>query len=181
MPDRRARFEALAHEVGAPLHRYATRRVGRELADDVVADAFLALWRRLDDVPDADPLPWCYGVARLCVNNTLRGERRHLNLVARIKSLTPQPPVDPSPQTGYDAELHEALARLSDGDREILRLWAWESLTPSEIAVALDITANAASIRLHRARQHLAEELHVEPRKAGGTAGHKQVQERRTP
>ncbi len=181
MLDRRARFDALAHEVGQALHRYAARRVGPDLADDVVADALLVLWRRLDDVPEVEPLPWCYGVARLCVRNVERSERRHRRLVARIKSHTPAMPLTSALVTERDAALHEALARLPEGDREILRLWAWESLTASEIAVSLGISANAASIRLHRARQRLAEELHAASRKIPDSSGHSKVQERRTP
>jgi RNA polymerase sigma-70 factor (ECF subfamily) len=61
-----------------------------------------------------------------------------------------------------------ALARLRPDDAEVLRLWAWEDLAPSDIATVLDVTPNAVSIRLHRARQRLAEEL----RKIGVPSGH---------
>ena len=53
--------------------------------------------------------------------------------------------------------LTEALDALRAEDAELLRLWAWEQLAPGEIATVLDITANAASIRLHRARERLRE------------------------
>ena len=71
---------------------------------------------------------------------------------------------DPVP----DPELHAALAALPALDQEVLRLWAWEGLPPAEIAIALDVSANAASIRLHRAKGRLADQV----RKAGGSAGH---------
>jgi RNA polymerase sigma-70 factor (ECF subfamily) len=180
MPDRAGRFEALAREVAEPLHRYAVRRVGPDLAQDVVADALLVLWRRLDDVPDGNPLPWCYGVARLCVSNARRSRRRRLSLVARITTLQDRPELDWAGDVDRDADLHDALGRLPEGDREVLRLWAWESLPPAEIAVVLEISANAAAIRLHRARKRLAEEI-AGPRKVGDVAGPEEVQERRTP
>ena len=44
-------------------------------------------------------------------------------------------------------------------DTELLRLWAWGRLSASEIAEVLDVTPNAASIRLHRARERLRELL----------------------
>lgn len=180
MSDPRQRFEALVSEVVEPLHRYAARRVGPDLAQDVVADTLLVLWRRLDDLPDDDPLPWCYGVARLCLSNAQRSRRRQLSLVGRLTSI--EPPVPSYPDSAdRDAELYDALGRLPSHDREILRLWAWESLTPAEIAVVLDISANAASIRLHRARKRLGEELGVALRKIDGAPGQEQVQERRTP
>ena len=67
----------------------------------------------------------------------------------------PTEPGRPSPTP----HLHDALAGLRPDDAELLRLWAWEQLTPAEIAVVLDITANAASVRLHRAKQKLADRL----------------------
>jgi len=64
--------------------------------------------------------------------------------------------LDPTPP---DPVLHDALGSLSVSDQEVLRLWAWEDLAPSEIAVVLGVSANAVSIRLHRAKGHLAEAL----------------------
>jgi RNA polymerase sigma-70 factor (ECF subfamily) len=46
-----------------------------------------------------------------------------------------------------------ALARLSERDREVLRLAAWEQLTIAELAVALRTSQAAAKVRLHRARR----------------------------
>lgn len=56
---------------------------------------------------------------------------------------------------GGDPDLLAALTGLSAGDKEVLILWAWEGLEPREIAVVLDISVNAATIRLHRAKQRL--------------------------
>ncbi|MGH9134408.1 MAG: RNA polymerase sigma factor, partial [Ilumatobacteraceae bacterium] len=77
-------------------------------------------------------------------------------LVGRLESnATAAPPAPEAP----DDDLARALGRLSDDEREVVRLWAWEQLAPREIAVALDITPNAASIRLHRAKEKLAKHL----------------------
>jgi len=55
--------------------------------------------------------------------------------------------------------LNFPIACLRSDEQELLRLWAWEDLTPAEIAVVLGITPNAVSIRLHRARGRLADVL----------------------
>ena len=55
--------------------------------------------------------------------------------------------------------LHAAIATLAETDREVVTLWAWEGLEPRDMAIVLDVSANAASIRLHRARQNLRKEL----------------------
>ena len=147
---REARFDAVLAQVHAPVQRYLRRRIAD--ADDVLAETMVVLWRRLDDVP-TDCLPWAYAVARGCLQNATRSERRRLTLVRRIarEPEAPAPPEDPA--------LAEALAGLPEADREVLRLWAWEQLPPREMAVVLGITANAASIRLHRATNRLREAL----------------------
>jgi RNA polymerase sigma-70 factor, ECF subfamily len=171
--DRRARFEELARELIDPLRRYLARRTDPSTVDDVLADTLLVCWRRLDDVPD-NPLPWAYGVARNCLSNAQRGERRRQRLAAKIAVVAPPEQASPGPDS-RDDELLEALAALRPEDAELLRLWAWERLTPAEIATVLQVSANAASIRLHRARQKLRDEL----RKVQQGSGHEQSREGR--
>lgn len=173
--DRRARFEELARELIDPLRRYLARRTDPATADDVLSETLLVCWRRLDDVPD-NAFPWAYGVARKCLANAERGERRRMRLVAKISVVAP--PDQETPQAGArDDDLLEAMAAMRPEDAELLRLWAWERLTPAEIATVLQITANAASIRLHRAREKLREEL----RKVQQQSGHEQSTEGRGP
>lgn len=163
---RRERFEALVADAYAPLLRFLRRRTDAATADDVLGDTLLVLWRRFDDVPADAPLAWCYGVARGCLANAVRGQARQLRLLHRLAA---EP--DPTAATpSDDAELDAALARLPTGDREVLRLWAWEQLPSREIAVALGISANAASIRRHRATRRLRDELTA--RKTTGPGGH---------
>ncbi len=150
---REDRFLALAALVAAPLRRNAVRRTDPDTAQDVLAET-MVLWRRLDDVPADDPLPWCYAVARRCLANAQRAGRRRARLVERIALYRDSQPVQDPPLV--DDALHTALAKLSDGERELLRLWTWEQLEPREIAVLLGITPNAVSIRLHRAKKKAA-------------------------
>jgi RNA polymerase sigma-70 factor (ECF subfamily) len=158
---RQQQFERIAAEVAEPIRRYALRRTDPDTADDVLADTLLVVWRRLDEVPPDGHLPWCYAVAAKSLANLNRGARRQRNLVQRIVQLDP-------PTTAVDAieppdpEVHRALARLRADDRELLRLWAWEDLTPAEIAIVLALSANAVRIRLHRARRRFAAALESE-------------------
>jgi RNA polymerase sigma-70 factor (ECF subfamily) len=154
--ERRARFEELAGRVYEPLQRYARRRTDPETAADVVADALLVAWRRLDDVPPDRELPWCYGVVRHCLANARRTAARQLRLVERLAS---QPGEPAAADSADDIALEDALATLKPDDGEVLRLWAWEQLQPREIALVLGTTANAASIRLFKAKRRLAKAL----------------------
>ncbi len=144
----RRRFELLVGDVYEPLQRFLLRRADPATADDVLGDVLLVLWRRLDDVPAGSPLPWAYGVARKCLANTRRAAVRQEQLVRRVAAERPVEDAD-------DDRLTEALARLPEDDREVLRLWAWEQLPPREIGTVLGVSANAAAIRLHRAKKRL--------------------------
>ena len=168
---RRARFEAIAAVVYEPLQRYLARRARPEDAADALADTLLVVWRRLDDVP-ADPLPWVLGVARRTLANQRRGDARRLHLVERSIARAPvDPPAHGDPQSAIeqlDPELDAAVAGLSDAEREIVHLWAWERLEPREIAQVLDLTPNAVSVALARAKRKLAERLDRQDRRDAG-------------
>ena len=175
--DQRARFEALAHVVTEPLHRYLLRRAEPDQVDDVLSETLLVLWRRIEDVPgleasgrvpDSDAvLPWCYGVARGCLANARRADRRRRSLLERL-TWTAAGPARETEDPDHTA-LHSALAQLRALDREVVLLWAYEELTPSRIAEVTGLSANAVSIRLHRAKKRLAAQLE---RKTGPHPGH---------
>ncbi len=174
-PTRRDRFEQLAGEVYEPIQRYVRRRARADLVDDIVSETMLTLWRRLDDVPPHARLPYSYGVARRCLANARRTDDRHLRLVRRMEA---EPPPAPAAPPSLDPDLESALELLANTDREILRLWAWEGLESGEIATALQLTPNAASIRLHRAKKRLGENL-VKTRKIDASSGHTQGEQRK--
>jgi len=178
--ERRRRFEEAARELVEPLRRFLVRRTDPATADDVLADTLLVCWRRFDQIP-GDPLPWAYGVARNCLANAERGERRQRRLAAKVASVTTEGVVPDPADTPGDEAVTTALAELRPAEAELLRLWAWEDLAPAEIAVVLGITPNAASIRLHRARQSLADRLGKDGRKTGRSAGHEESREGRRP
>ena len=173
--ERDKRMRNLVALVGDPVHRYLRRRTDAATADDVIGDTLLVCWRRLDEVPN-DALPWAIVVARQCLSNAQRSERRRTRLIGRIIALDPPTAAaDENPAastvdagTAVAARVTAALADLRRDDAEILRLWAWDELTSPQLAVALGISANAAAIRLHRAKARLKQEL----QKSGHPTGH---------
>lgn len=59
-----ARFEAIFRSCYPRVLAYVLRRTeSREVAEEIVSEAFLIVWRRLEAVP-LDPLPWILGTAR---------------------------------------------------------------------------------------------------------------------
>ncbi|HXL44819.1 MAG TPA: sigma-70 family RNA polymerase sigma factor [Gaiellaceae bacterium] len=159
--DVEAKFDACFRAHYAEVLAYALRRLGeRGAAEDVAAQTFAVAWRRLDALP-ADPLPWLLGVARHVIQNEARSARRRSRLLARItgQHRALAAPADPADSVPERSAILAAFGHLSEGDREVLRLGAWEGLDARRAAAALDCTRGAYALRLHRARRRLAKEL----------------------
>src|SRR5207248_7761792 len=143
------RFEQIYAEQHDAVRAYVRRRVAEDAVDDVVSETFLVCWRKLDWVPD-DPLPWLYAVAR----KTIANHRRKL-----ARQAPPRAAVGGEPEPVGDGALAAAFAALSEHDREVLRLVAWEGLSLREAAVVLGCSALACRVRYHRAKTRLARRL----------------------
>jgi RNA polymerase sigma-70 factor, ECF subfamily len=140
------RFEEIyARHVDA-VAAYVRRRAPADVVDDVVAETFLVCWRRLDRVPD-EALPWLYAVAR----KTLANERRRL-----ARRAPAEVRVHPEASPVGDPQLAHAFAQLTERDREVLRLVAWEGLSAAEAARVLGCSTVACRVRFHRAKRRLA-------------------------
>ncbi|MFG1612822.1 RNA polymerase sigma factor [Nonomuraea wenchangensis] len=163
--DRKIRFEAVYRQTYDRILGYAVRRCDSpEDAADVVAETFAIAWRRVDALPPGDEARlWLYGVARNVLANHRRGEhRRYAHLVAFDAGLADLYARAHSPAHDPPADLEavvQALAVLSDDDRELISLVAWEGLDHGEIAAVLGCSRNAVRIRLHRARRRLTKAL----------------------
>jgi RNA polymerase sigma factor (sigma-70 family) len=154
------RFAVIFDRHAPHILRYLARRLGRQAADDALSETFIAAFGRRAryDAGRTDARPWLYGIASNVVSQRRRDEVRELRLLLAL----------PGPQTGEDchadrvstavaagstrAALVTALARLADGDRDVLLLIGWEHLTYGEVALALDIPVGTVRSRLHRAR-----------------------------
>lgn len=137
---------------------YLARRAGREVAEDLLGDVWVAALssRASYDCSFPDARPWLFGVA----HNTLR---RHWRLrpaeepVADMSSMAagcdPWSAVD----SRVDAEtvLRQALRLLTQPQQEILTLVAWEDLTVADAGRALGLPPGTARRQLHEARTTL--------------------------
>jgi RNA polymerase sigma-70 factor (ECF subfamily) len=157
---RRTGFEAVAQELIEPLRRYLARRTDSATAEDVLSETLLVAWRRRAEMP-AEPLAWAYAVARNCLANAERSRRRQDRLLVRIWQVARPSEYAPA-RDDPDPALARAFSRLSAVDAELVRLWAWEELGPAEIAQVVGMSANAVSIRLHRARKKMKSALDEE-------------------
>ena len=168
--ERCARFRALYEANYDSILGYALRRVPHADALDVVAETFTVAWRRFARVPDGDEARlWLYGTARRVLANHQRADRRRARLHGRLAEMPRMGSTEPAQGTAA-----AAFARLRPEDRELLALVAWEGLDAPQLARVIGCSANAARIRLHRARKRFADELDHEA-KHERPAGHVRV------
>ena len=154
---RRERFEAAYRELYEPICGYTLRRVREpEDAAEVIAETFATLWRRFDRCPQGDELrPWLFGAARRVIANQRRGERRRSALGERLIENLDRDVFETADSAQESSSLARAFASLSESDRELLSLVAWEGLTREELAVAFGTSRAVVRLRLHRASKRL--------------------------
>src|SRR3954447_25781715 len=160
-------FEAVFERHFDIVWRYACRRAGAQVADDVASQTFVVAFdkrrRFRDDFCDARP--WLLGIA----TNLLRRHRR--SELARLRAQAAAPVErDPGMEEAVDRATAamlapvaaRALAKLPRRDREILALLAWAELTYEQIGEALGIPVGTVRSRAHRARARVRELLDAE-------------------
>ena len=162
-----ALFETHAEE----LCRLAHRMTGsRELAEEVVQDVFITAWKRREDVQGmANPRAWLYRVALNHLRHRKRSFARRLNFLDRWRTRPdaagPALP-DAAAESVQRAErVHQTVARLSPGQREVFVLFELQGLSGQEVAEILEIKTNTVWSRLRLGRERFRElwDPEVEP------------------
>ena len=145
-------FGALFDRHAPAISRYIARRLGPDAADDLVAETFLAAFRRRGryDAAQADARPWLYGIATRLIGRHRRDEVRFFRAIARTG-------VDPAAEPVAD-QVTDRVAALSRAQRDVLLLVA-SGLSYQEAGLALGVPAGTVSSRLARARRKVREAL----------------------
>ncbi len=155
-------FAALFDRHAAMVYRYVSRRLGPQVAEDLVGETFLVAFRRRQryDTAYADARPWLLGIATKLISRHRRAEATRYRAIEQIRD----EPLADSPVERVLEEvaalrlrpaLAHALAGLSQADRDTLLLIAWADLTYEQTAAALSIPVGTVRSRLHRARRQL--------------------------
>ena len=152
---------AVAYDRYAPQLYAYSRSILREPADaaDVVQDTFLIAASRLSDLREPDQLrAWLYAVARNACLRKIRAEK-----VAAASYPAASTVADAEAgEVGGRAELaelralvHDAIAGLTDRDREVLVLRLWQGINGAEAARVLGVSRDYADALFARARSQL--------------------------
>ena len=138
------------------VYGYVAYRIGDGPdAEDVTSETFerALRYRSSFDPKRGDAAAWLIGIARRCIADAaLRGD-----------TPTDELPERPGPGHEEDAllrlELHGAVSRLDERDRELVALRYGADLTARQIAALLDLKTNAVEVALHRALGRLRRQL----------------------
>jgi RNA polymerase sigma-70 factor (ECF subfamily) len=122
-------------------------------AEDIAQDALLRAWRRRSTLREVDRRnQWLATIVR---NEAFRQHARvrpdPTSMIETYEAVEDAQVV----ATVERADLHAALQRLSDRDRQLLELRYTEDLTQQAIARRLGIPEGTVKVRLHRARDKL--------------------------
>ncbi len=151
---RERRFRAVADEATPAIGAYIKRRIyplSYSDVDDLVEEVLIIAWRRLDDIPAGAEVPWLIGVARNVLRNAHRKFRR--GEVATGSMAPPHHASSAEDNVIADEGVRAALEALSDDDRDIVLLHAWDGRSAAEIGVIVGVSTNAAAVRLSRAQE----------------------------
>jgi RNA polymerase sigma factor (sigma-70 family) len=168
-PDLDRRFESCFQANYASVLAFAIRRLpDRATAEEAASETFAVAWRRRDLIP-AEPLPWLYGIALRVVANQRRSGERRRRLSDRLEheASSREVALEPAEAMHRREAFSRAFQLLSEDEREVLRLVAWDGLDTREAAKVLGCSAAAFRVRLHRARRRLGKHLEG----AGHSAG----------
>lgn len=146
------------------IYAYAYRRVGsREIAEDIAASVFEDALNGIKRVRwQGKPIiAWLYRIAARRVADHYRAKRELESLDDFTESIGANAGDDLERDDEYD-EVRRAMARLTERDREIIRLVYFDELDGAQLAATLGCTANSAYVRLHRALKKLGAILEEE-------------------
>ena len=153
-------FSALYREHLPALSKYLVRRVPVNMVEDLASDIIEVAWRKANQAPKGKELAWLYKIAGYVVANY----RTKTNNRNRILALLIEPQSAPSAEAVAlgDQDLGIAWTKLKPSEQQLISLSSFEELSVSEIAIAMSISPNAVSIRLHRAKTKLQELLELQ-------------------
>ena len=138
------------------ISKFFAYRADSSDVEELAAEVFSIAWQKRDKAPAGAELPWLYRIANNVLLNHRRKVKRNFTLPILETDL-----VAPSADDLVinSVTLRQAWEKLKVADRSILALIALEGLCLEDLALALKISKNAATIRAHRAKKNFSDIL----------------------
>lgn len=167
-----AAFEALYNATARWMLVRVRRIVGPSLAEDVLSDVYLQVWRRLDsfDAERGEPLAWLMAIARSRALDRLRSERTSHGGAAfasagggAVEQSHSDGPEELLALAQSWASLHACLSRLSAKEQAVLAFAYFQDYTHAEIAALTGIPLGSVKTLITRSQQKLRKALGLGP------------------
>jgi RNA polymerase sigma-70 factor (ECF subfamily) len=158
----RDRVIAAVTDNAADILAYLTRRVDpSEDAADLLSEVLTVLWKKAGALPtkDEDIRPWMFGIARKILQHHYRTQGRQHALADRLRSMLTVTEHPGFTITDDHLDLRQALAQLSQIDRDIIGLVHWEGFTLADTSRIMGIKESTTRSRYHRAQATLRTHL----------------------
>lgn len=159
-------FRAIYDKYVDILYRCAYKRLPENhLAEDIVQEVFIVLYRKRADLTQVDNLEkYLLGCLQKFILQKVRNFLLHESHHLKIRSRLPQMELQ---QDLYDYKLletrfHEALNRLTERTRQIFIMKRIEKMTNKQIAERLGISVNAVEKHMGKALHALKDEFREE-------------------
>jgi RNA polymerase sigma-70 factor, ECF subfamily len=156
----RAALEQLLRNSHAPLRRYITRLAGADLADDILQETSIQIFRKLPFLREPAVFhAWALRIAsRIAIRHLKRAHRWQTLDDSPLGTFTPNPDLGVPP----DAAFFSLLDHVSPASRAVLLLHYQHDLSLEETAAILDIPVGTAKSRLHYGVATLRKHLTLE-------------------
>lgn len=156
-------LKSLYNEHHRKLWLFALRHVqNKEVAEDIVHDAFVKLWESPKSYQDEENLaPLLFSIAR---NLLVNYYKRSLLEQEALKEIPPAESTATKPDLSEKIiALNAAIEGLPPRRKEIFKMSKQQGMTYDEIAEVLSISINTVEVHLVKARQFLREKLLESP------------------
>ncbi|MES2474607.1 MAG: sigma-70 family RNA polymerase sigma factor [Verrucomicrobiota bacterium] len=143
----------------AALHAYILSLLpNASLADDVLQETNLVLWRKAADYDQARPfMPWACRIACFQVKAARRDSARDLHIFDSelLDLLASEDTADLETTTALDHALRDCLDQLPDAKRALILHRYQPDSSVNQMAATRNLSPGALSLQLHRIRQML--------------------------
>lgn len=157
-------FSQIVETYQNPVYNMCYRMLGNpQAAEDAAQETFWRAYKNLNRYDDKRPFPtWLLSIAaHYCIDQQRRKRLPSIDIDEIIEYSAEDPAPNPESvaiTAEFSEDVQRQLAQLSECDRAVLVLRYWHELSENEICETLNISKSAVKSRLHRARQHMAEQ-----------------------
>ena len=157
-------FTQIVETYQNPVYNLCYRMLGTpQAAEDAAQETFWRAFKNLDRYDQKRPFPtWLLSIAaHYCIDQQRRKRLPSIDLDEIIEYSAEDPAPNPESvaiHSEFSEDVQRQMIHLSEGDRVVLVLRYWHELSENEICETLNISKSAVKSRLHRARQHMAEQ-----------------------